>query len=221
MTFNIYQLDKFIEYNEEAEKALIEYEDTFMDLFLESPEAKNHMKTYPRMGFWASSIISYGYQCMAVTIPQMRRSHVEEMLTELFPQKITLLNPDDADNCLPELLVFWKFLKREYQFPAADNILNYLGTIPPENFKASMNNPSNFGMAKSMFTSGQEAGFDMLEQEEVAAFMLQYNASLLSNQERLTTPTELTLIQGKQDKTKRKRKRKMAQATRKKNKKRK
>jgi len=221
MTFDIYKLDKLIEDDEEFEKAFTEYGDTLMDLFLEPPEAKNYMKTDPRMGFWAFSTISYGYQYIGVTIPQMRRSHVEEMLTELFPQKITLRHPDNADDCLPELIVFWKFLKREYQLPAANDILNYLESISPENFKESMNDPSNFGMAKSMFTSGLEAGFDMSKEEEAAAFMLQYNASLLSKQEQMETPPELTLIQGKRDKQKRKRKRKIAQATRKKNKKRK
>ncbi len=42
-----------------------------------------------------------------------------------------------------------------------------------------MNDPSNFGMAKSFFTMGRAAGYDMTTQEGMNAFMLAYNARLL------------------------------------------
>lgn len=41
-----------------------------------------------------------------------------------------------------------------------------------------MNDPRNFGMAKSLFTLGQEAGFDMTTQEGLQAFQQHYNQQL-------------------------------------------
>lgn len=41
-----------------------------------------------------------------------------------------------------------------------------------------MNDPSNFGMAKSIFMMGQEAGFDMTTRDGSDAFMLAYNTQL-------------------------------------------
>lgn len=45
-----------------------------------------------------------------------------------------------------------------------------------------LSNPANFGMAKSFFTMGTQAGFDMTTQEGLDAFMLAYNSALLSKQ---------------------------------------
>ena len=42
-----------------------------------------------------------------------------------------------------------------------------------------MNDPSNFGMAKSFFAMGQAAGYDMTTQAGMNAFMLAYNTGLV------------------------------------------
>ena len=99
------------------------------------------------------------------------------MLEELFPRKMTLLSPSDADGAIPELIAFWQFLQREYELDSDNAILNYLHELETE-FRDIMSDTSKFGMAKSFFMAGNEAGFDMTTQEGLDALMLHYNASI-------------------------------------------
>ena len=114
-------------------------------------------------------------------VPQLTVGDVRTVVTELFPRKISLPSPQQADDAIPELLAFWKYLKREFQLPQADAVLEFLREVEPD-FPGMMNDPENFGMAKSFFTMGHAAGFDMTAQEGVNAFMLAFNASLLARQ---------------------------------------
>ena len=61
---------------------------------------------------------------------------------------------DEADDATPELVAFWKYLKREFHLPHADTILEFLREVEPD-FPDMMNDPANFGMAKSFFTMGR------------------------------------------------------------------
>ena len=101
----------------------------------------------------------------------------DEIITELFPRKITILSPDDANDTIPELIAFWQFLKREYGLRNADAVLRRLRKIAPD-FKDVMNDPSRFGMAKSFFKMGQASGFDMTSKEEMGEFVQLYNAGI-------------------------------------------
>jgi hypothetical protein len=104
---------------------------------------------------------------------------VQLILENLFPRKISLMQPEDADDVIPELIAFWQFLKREYQFKNADATLKYLKKLQPR-YREIMNDSSRFGMAKSFMTAGTQAGFDMTTQEGLTAFQLQYNANLMA-----------------------------------------
>ncbi len=42
-----------------------------------------------------------------------------------------------------------------------------------------MNDPANFGMAKSFFMSGQSAGFDMMTEEGLKTFMHAFNSGFV------------------------------------------
>ncbi len=212
MTFDIRKLDKVDGYSEEGEEALSEYQDALIELFYESPEGQEHRKTYPEMGFWAAQLIYYGYGYVGVTIPQMTVEDIDEIVTEIFPRKISLSSPDDAKDTLPELIAFWEYLKREYKLRKANTILKYLKDIKPDDFVGIMNDPSRFGMAKSFFMAGQSAGFDMTNEEEMNNFMHLYNASRMLESERMlgTSPSR-----NKRDEAKEKRKRKAAKAARK------
>ena len=145
MPFDIRQLDRLEEYNEEAFDA---YQDALLNLFLDSPEAEAHMAEYPDAGFWAAQFMYYGYAYIGYTLPKTTRAVAEEIITEVFPRKISLLSPKDADDAIPELKAFWQFLKREYKLRHADAILGFLRQVEPD-FKGIMNDPSRFGIAKS------------------------------------------------------------------------
>ena len=168
----------------------------------------------------------------------MTSGDVQIVLEQLFPRKISLFSPEEADDAIPELIAFWQFLKREYQLNHADDILEYLHEIEPE-FRDIMNDSSKFGMAKSFFMMGQKAGFDMSTQEGLDEFMLHYNANIAPQLVAEATQSEelfpalpnLDLLSGSDnkvekgfhsassvaEKAKRKKRRKMAKASRKRN----
>jgi len=235
MSFDIYQLDHLRE-SDDFEEVLPEYQDALLELFSQSAEGQARLQADPDMGFWAAQLIDYGYTYLEVTLPQMRQTHLRELFTEVFPRKITLHAPEDADDALPELIAFWEYLQREYKLPAAREILSYLHGVKPEQYKQWMNDSSKFGMAKSFMMTGKGAGFDMTEEKDRQEFLSLYNASLPRPENRSdnrmlpTFPGDWlppALLEeegggrGKKSGLKAKRRRKIAKASRKKNRKRK
>ncbi len=149
-------------------------------------------------------------------------SNVEELLTEILPRKISLSAPEDADRGIPELIAFWEYLKREYKLAESDAILSYLRSVKPEQFRKWMNDPSRFGMAKSFFMMGQNAGFDMTDEKESNAFLNLYNANLLLSRSGGDAPPAMGPGgQRQKNAAKAKRTRKIAKESRRKNRKRK
>jgi hypothetical protein len=181
MDFDIHQLDR-MDFGSEASEAGFEaFQQALLERFAQSPEGRERLKADPDMGFWAAQLMYYGYQYEGRTVPQMTVGTVQTVVTELFPRKITLESPEQADNTIPELIAFWNYLKREFHLPRADEVLEFLRDVGPE-FPETMNDPSNFGMAKSFMTMGLAGGFDMTTKEGCDAFMLAYNTGLLARQ---------------------------------------
>ena len=174
--FDIHQLDN-LDYDE-AEPILEDYQDQAIELFANSPEGKEYLESHSEMGSWIAHLIYYGYCYEGFTLPHMTKQDVKTILEGLFPRKISLLSPDDADDAIPELLAFWQFLKREFKFRNAGSIVTYLRQIQPK-FKSIMNDSSRFGLAKSFFMMGQEAGFDMTTQEGLEEFQQVYSADMI------------------------------------------
>jgi hypothetical protein len=179
MTFDIHQLDN-LDYDE-AEPILDAYQDGIIEEFANSPEGQVYLETHPEIGGWIAHLIYYGYCYESFTLPKMTKSNIQLVIEELFPRKISLLSPEDAEDAIPELLAFWQFLKRQYKPRHADAIIKYLEKIQPS-FGDIMNDSSKFGMAKSFFMMGEQSGFDMTTQEGLTAFQQQYNASLRDTQ---------------------------------------
>jgi hypothetical protein len=177
MPIDINQLDKIDPESERAEEAMEKFGDAILQQFHDSPEGKARLQIDPGMGFWATQLIDYGYSYVGVTLSKMRLRDVKQLLMSVFPRKISFASPDDLDDTIPELTAFWKYLKREYQVEAADEILLFLQTAEPE-FKKGMADPSLFGMAKSFFMSGRSRGYDMTSETDMQAFGLEYNAQL-------------------------------------------
>ena len=181
MDFDINQLDHVEFESEEGEEAFHEFQQALVERFTESPEGQARLQADPDMGFWTAQLMYYGWQYEGKSVPRMTVGTVDEVVTGLFPRKISLQSPEDADDTIPELTAFWQYLKREYQLPQADAVLKFLRDVEPD-FPGMMNNPSNFGMAKSFFAMGRAAGFDMTTQEGMNAFMLAFNARQLGRQ---------------------------------------
>jgi hypothetical protein len=180
MTVDLYRLDSIKDYDE-AIKALEDYVAELVEEFVEAPEGKAYLEAHPEMkeyvGSWIDQLLYFGYAYESVTLPHMTKNNVEIIVTQLFPSKISLIDPDEADSTIPELIAFWQFLKREYKHPNATRILKFLEKIQPK-FKGIMNDSSNFGMAKSFLTAGMAAGFDMTTEEGLRAFQEHYNQNI-------------------------------------------
>lgn len=176
MTFDLHQLDD-LDWDD-AEELLEGYIEAIVTQFANAPEGQACAEQYDEpAGGWADNLISLAYTYEGWALPQLNKTRVEQVLEELFPRKISLLDPDDADSAIPELIAFWQFLQREYQLPAAEEILTYLQGIAPR-YKEIINDPARFGMAKSFFASGNQAGFDMTSQEGIESFVSHYNQNI-------------------------------------------
>jgi hypothetical protein len=185
--FEIHQLDGVNLDAKRSGSELKRYQDALLQAFHDSPEGKDRLEVDPGMGFWAAQMIYYGFSYLSVTVPRMTVADVEEIVTELFPRKVSLSSPDEADAAIPELTAFWTYLKRGYQLPNADAILDFLHKVQPR-FNSMMNDPSKFGMAKSFFMLGQSAGFDMTNEEETQKFIALYNSKMLAEHQDREVP---------------------------------
>ncbi len=182
MDFDIHQLDGVDPTSEQASGAMDRYQKALLQRFYDSPEAADLVKTGSGIGYWAVQMIHFGFSYLGATIPLLTAAEAKEILTELFPRKISLSSPDEADAAIPELSAFWSYLEREHRLPNAPAILGVLREVQPE-FKGMMNDPSKFGLAKSFFMAGQAAGFDMRNEEQLQKFALLYNAGLAAEHE--------------------------------------
>jgi len=126
------------------------------------------------------------------------------------------------------LIAFWQFLKREYGLANADDAIAYLQKLDPDHFIAEMNNPANFGMARSVLQGGLQSGFDMTTQEGLDAYMGHYNSLMAQQGDPGMVLPESELFNSQQEfasqtkkKAKNKRRNALAKASRKRNRKKK
>ena len=218
MAFDIHQLDNIDFDNSKTEKILERYQARLFKKFSKSTEGEKLLQTNPEAGHWAIQLIYFGFSYIGITLPNMDITDIEEIITELFPRKITLSSPDEANEIIPELTAFWVYLKREFNLKNSDRILKYLDDISSEYYDI-MNDPSRFGMAKSFMTAGKSAGFDMTNESDLQKFAALYNASLSA-----PSPTPLSGSAHPSsnfgvNKNKKKKRNKIAKSSRKKNRK--
>ena len=125
----------------------------------------------------SSVCFTFGYVYESVTLPNMSVSNVEVIVAQIFPSKISLLDPAEAETIIPELKAFWQWLEQEYDCPHAHKIIEFLDRLQPK-FIAMMNDPNNFGIGKSFLMSGMAAGFDMTSKEGIRGFQQQRDREL-------------------------------------------
>jgi hypothetical protein len=195
MDFDIHQLDHIDPESEDFDAALDTFRQELLERFAQSPEGQERLEAEPDVGAWAAQLIYFGYQYEGKTLPQMTVRDVRTVVGDLFPRKVSLESPDEAGDVIPELIAFWKYLKREFQLPHADSILEYLRELEPD-FPDVMNDPSNFGMARSLFSMGGTAGFDMTSREGVNAFMDAFNSRQFAGQMPPLPPTPMSSLFG-------------------------
>jgi hypothetical protein len=227
MAFDIHQPVLDEESDEFDEEKAHRYKDELIRLFEQSPEAKPFMEADDSYVFWAGALVEFGLAYLGVTPPQMTPRDLNELLFELFPRKVSTLDFDAAE-AIREMRAFWDFLKREFSLPNADACLKALDEKAIDKFDRAMNNPANFGPAKSLVMMGAARGFDMSSEEGINRWIQTYQAEMMAGE---GTPVPLPGETGpaaarahgqiRHALRKDKRKRKMAEKSRKQNRKKK
>jgi hypothetical protein len=177
MEFDIHQqlFDK--ESGEYLEEAAFQYREELGALFASSVEGKMLEDEGIELG-WANLVMDLGMGYLEVTPAQMSATDLRTILFQLIPRKISA-PADDVPHAIRELQLFWTFLQREFQLENAAaclKVLNEKGTV--RRMQEELNNPANFGMAKSLVMAGTERGFDMSTQEGINEWIATYNAEI-------------------------------------------
>jgi len=158
------------------EEKAVRYEHALMEQFAASPEGQAITQTGTELG-WAGAMIHYAINYPGVTPPTMTTGDLEEVIYDLFPRKVITERGDGAE-IIQELQAFWHFLQREYQLPQASQMLARLTLQAARRLERELQEPTNFGMAKSFVLMGKEAGFEMESPEGMQAWVEAYNATV-------------------------------------------
>ena len=172
MAFNIHRLDN-LDFDD-AEPLLEEYIISAIEAFVESAVGRDYTKDHPEGGNWIGTFMEMAYLYEGLTLPKMTKSSVQSIMEYTLPRKLTLLDPSDTDDAIPELAAFWTFLKQEYKLRSAGAIAKYLLSIQ-DKFRDWMFDSSRGGISKQFVIKGMEAGYDMTTPEGAAAFQAEYN----------------------------------------------
>ena len=158
------------------EEPALRYEHALMEQFSASPEGQAITQTGTELG-WAAVMIHYAITYLGVTPPTMTPGDLAGVLYDLFPRKVITEKGDGAE-IIQELRAFWSFLQRVYQLPQAKQMLARLTEHSARRLERELQEPANFGMAKSFVLMGKEAGFDMESPEGMQAWVKAYNATV-------------------------------------------
>lgn len=150
------------------------YRDGLLDAFANSPEGQ---ALGVPVGGWVDLLFEYAFEHLGVAIPAMTTADFEEILFDLYPRKVST-PAESAGVIVTELRAFWQFVHRQYALPNAAALLAVLDGGAERRLYEALDNPQNYGMAKSFMMQGLSAGFDMRTPEGLAAFQAAYNARL-------------------------------------------
>jgi len=180
------------EYDEEVDhEALCSYIDELMNEFARSQEAQQFEEEFDRSVYWAATFMEYAGNYFGENVAEVSYSTVDEIIFDIFPRKVSI-DANKACEVISELRAFWEFLKRTRSLKNADDILVRLTDQDAEELESLLGDSRNFGMAKSFFMSGKQAGYDMSDEEQAQLFMLQYNAALLAQRQATQEVEELS-----------------------------
>ena len=172
--------DLFDEESGESDQDKVEdYVDELLSQFAASPEAKPLLESEAGLG-WAGMMLDYSLNHLGVPPARMSLADFNEVLFDLFPRKVST-EAENAPAIVEELKAFWQFLHRQFGLDNARRIESSLNPAAAERLRKKLADPANYGMAKSMFMLGKQAGFDMTTQKGTDQFILAYNSRLANN----------------------------------------
>jgi hypothetical protein len=140
-------------------------EEELVRRFAASPEAKD-LDEIQACRF----VMDFAADYFGATIATLGASELREIIFGIIPRKVSI-DAAEARWIIEENAAFYRFLKREYGLKQADPCLRVLAGDAVKNLEAALSDSSHFGMAKSLFMAGREAGFDMESREGIEAWM--------------------------------------------------
>lgn len=140
-------------------------EDELLSRFTASPEATAVDDGYECRLLMELSVVYFGE-----TIATLRPAQLRDIVFEIIPRKVSV-DPSQARPYIEQYRAFYTFLKRVYDFAAADACLRILGGDAVARLESALADSSRFGMAKSLLMAGREAGFDTSTPEGLEAWL--------------------------------------------------
>jgi hypothetical protein len=165
------------EHGEQDEASVARYIKGVMEAFVDSPEAQPIIEQQGSVS-WPGMMLNYYFGHIGGELAEMSLRDFNEVVFELFPRKVST-EPESAPEIVAELKAFWSFVHRQYGLEIAERILATLNDEAVGRLRNYLSDPSRYGMAKSFVMGGKAAGFDMTKKEDLDAYAVAYNASLL------------------------------------------
>lgn len=186
-------------------------EEELMRRFVAAPEAQSLADDQA-----CYLVMDYAADYFGATIATLEPQDLREIIFEIIPRKVSV-DASAANWIIEGSRAFYAFLKREFGLRQADACLRILGGDAEKKLAAALSDPDNFGMAKSLFMEGRNAGFDMDSQEGIEEWMRTIQALTLPDPVTRPAYGVTSKPAGKPAKKKQKQKRKAARKARKKN----
>ena len=157
------------------EDSRADLEEALLTRFEDSPEAQ----TLAELSF-APLLMDYAASYFNATIATLDAHELRQIVFDIVPRKVSI-DAAAASGIIAELRAFYSFLKREFGLKQADACLRELGSDAVKKLSAALSDKRNFGMAKSLFAAGAEAGFDMRSQKGIDEWMRQASSMPLDS----------------------------------------
>lgn len=141
-------------------------------------------------GFAASAMLDYKWGYADGRIFDWTRPDLEDLLLGHFPRKIGV-EEEGILRVVPEVGDFLRFLERTNRLtgdPLPD-LLKELSELR-QDFATAMQDPANFGMAKSLVAQMQAEGVDILESGAVDRWVEEFNARPFEERDAILTMPE-------------------------------
>ena len=122
-------------------------------------------------------LLQFGADYLGTSLATMSVSDLNEIVFEIIPRKV-VLEAEFAADLIREFNAFFRFVDREYSLAGAKKLANSLDGKAAKRLAKELGNQSNFGMAKSFFSAGKAAGYDMTSQHDLNLFTMAYNKGL-------------------------------------------
>ncbi len=132
-------------------------------------EAASHINTFGEFAF----------QYCDESISDWDKNTVKEVVTYLLPAKMTAEH-DVFENMARVFLAFFEFLRADNLHPQAEKMHREMKTAAQVMLR-NANDPSQWGMAKSIAMQALGEGVDLSSEAQLARFFKKYNEKLLGN----------------------------------------